>query len=128
MSKELRIPFGPFEDDEHGPYFWLPLTQGKMAKISPEDIERVKHWNWSISREGCSPKYYAIRRTHVGKKSVKIRLHRFVKDIPLGTLTPDTIVKHLGNDTLDCRQDRLEIITQKENMARVGRLRKNCES
>ena len=117
MPKEIRMAHGPYVD-EWGLYFLLPLSRGLEAKISPEDVERVSQWNWCASRESRGTKDYAIRWARVDGKSCKIRLHRFIKDLPPGSVRPDVVVDHIGDDGLDCRQGRLEIITQEENMLR----------
>lgn len=118
MAKEIRQAHGPYEDDEHGPYYLLPLTKTLEAKISPEDVERICKWNWYASRESRDTKWYAIRRETIEGKRHKIRLHRFVMDLPPGLLRGDVVVDHLSDDGLDCRRTRLEIITQEENMNR----------
>lgn len=118
--KKAPLPaHGPYKD-HHGFYYLLPLSGGFEAKISPEDVERVQQFKWTASREGRNGvKIYAIRFVWQGEKRVKIRLHRFVLDMPPGFMTPDLVVDHIGDDGLDCRRSRLEPISQRENMLRT---------
>jgi len=107
-----------------------------IALVDDEDFERVNAYKWCVSHEGRGTKYYAIRRQLIkgGKRtkkyskkrkvhyyhyeSVKIRMHRFILNMPLGK-DDELVVDHLNGDSLDNRKENLEIVTQAENMNRV---------
>jgi len=112
-----RLPLGPYTCEEGLLYWEIPLTKGMVARVSDEDVERVAQYNWYASRESRGTKWYAIRREWAGGKRVKIRMHRFVMDMPPG-MVDDMVVDHVDHDSLDNRRHKLEIITQEENMKR----------
>lgn len=125
--REIRQPLGPFIDEDELCYYDIPLTQGLVARVSPEDVERVAQFNWCASRESRGTKWYAVRFACGGKKKVKIRMHRFVMDMPPGTVGDDMVVDHIEHNSLDNRRHKLEIITQEENMRRSAGWRKKIE-
>lgn len=118
---------GPYLD-KFGEFYFVPLSGGHFAKISQEDVERVGKFNWCASLESRGTKTYAIRWTMIDGKQTKIRMHRFIKDLPVGSLG-GLVVDHLGPepDGLDNRRERLEVITQYENMRRCGNWKKKEE-
>jgi len=96
----------------------IKLSKGLWAHVDDEDFERLNAFKWYASLESRGTKHYAIRRETMNGKRVKIRMHRFVLDLPPGSLDPDRVVDHLNDDGLDNRKCNLEIITQEENMRR----------
>lgn len=98
-------------------YVEVPLTQGLVAKVSPEDLERVSQFKWYASFESRGTKFYAIRRIRVNGKQVKIRMHRFIMGLGTG-FEDERVVDHINHDSLDNRRENLEIISQDENMRR----------
>lgn len=105
----------------------IPLTQGKFAKVSPEDFERVSQFKWHASHESRGTKWYAVRWKWVNGRRYKIRMHRFILDLPPGILDEDRVVDHCNHDPLDNRRENLEIITQAENMRRSAGWKKKKE-
>lgn len=96
----------------------VSLTRGYVALVSDEDFARVNVFKWYASLESRGTKVYAIRRELINGRREKIRMHRFVLDLPPGRLRPDEVVDHINHDPLDNRRENLEIITQAENMTR----------
>lgn len=104
------------------------LTKEMFALVDEEDYERVVQFKWYASLESRGTKYYAIRRKTIGSRVYKIRMHRFVLDLPPGLLDEeDRVVDHLNHDSLDNRKCNLEIITQAENMRRSPGWKKKQE-
>lgn len=99
----------------------IELSQGYVAKVSDEDFARVVQYKWTVSREGCKGlKLYAIRWStkaeHGSGKRFKIRLHRFILDVPPGTLD-SRIVHHKDDDGLNCQRENLFLVeTNHQNM------------
>ena len=123
-----RTPLGPFETDDYGPYFEIPLTQGMHAKVSPEDAPIIGAHCWYASHESRRTKFYAVRWTTMNGKRVKLRMHREIMGLPTGDID-SLVVDHLPphHDSLDNRRSRLEVITQDENMRRSKGWKKKPE-
>ena len=99
-------------------YSVIELTAGFCAIIDRANVIKVKRYKWHThvsrgkGRNGGQP--YA-RSTVKGKK---VYLHRFLTDCPVGFH-----VDHKNHQTLDCRMENLECITNDENQKR----RRNCK-
>lgn len=105
----------------------VKLTKGYVAKVSIEDYARVSAHRWCASVEGRQgKKVYAIRWKSVNGVQRKIRMHRFILDLPDGLRDP-RVVDHLNDDGLDNRRENLEVITQEENIARIERWNRRVE-
>lgn len=106
----------------------IQLTKGKVAQVDPVDFERVNAFKWCASLESRGTKYYAIRwePSESGKRR-KIRMHRFIMDLPPGSLDCDLVVDHLDHDSLNNSRSNLEVITQEENMRRSPGWKKRIE-
>lgn len=104
----------------------ITLSKGKVAIVDDEDFERVSQFNWYASQESRNGlKCYAVRRALKGEpdyrpgRKTKIRLHRWILGLP-ALPTDGMVVDHKNGNSLDCRRENLEIVTQQENMRRVG--------
>lgn len=95
----------------------IPLTKGKVALVDDQDYERVAAYRWCASQEGRKGlKWYAIRWEYKEGRRIKIRLHRFILDVPPGTLD-DRVVHHKDDDGLNCQRENLQVVaTNHENM------------
>lgn len=80
----------------------------KYIKVSDEDYDRVKAYNWTVEKSG--KRYYAMRKD--GDK--KMRLHRFIMQ-PKASHEVD----HINHNGLDNRRENLRVVTAKQN--RVNR-------
>jgi len=98
----------------------IRLTKGLFALVDDEDFERVNQFKWCASLESRGTKYYAIRWVwnKETKRRVKIRMHRFIMDLPPGSID-GLVVDHINDDGLDNRRScNLEVITAEENLKR----------
>jgi hypothetical protein len=95
----------------------IPLTQGKVAIVDPEDFERLKQYNW------CAVKgvqtWYAYTLTADGKR---LSMHRLVANAP-----KRMVVDHINHNGLDNRKSNVRLCTKKQNSQNI-RPRKGCSS
>jgi len=87
----------------------IPLTQGKVALVDPDDYEAVAQFNWYADRNGNT--WYAATRI----AGQKVYLHRFVLQAKA-----KHIVDHADNNGLNCTKVNLRIVTKGENTIRRG--------
>lgn len=80
----------------------VPLTQGKFAKVSNEDFDKVKDINW----------YYDGR---YAKSNVVGYMHRYILDVEVGK-----VGDHIDGDMLNNQRDNLRLATPAENSANSG--------
>lgn len=73
-------------------YIELPLTQGRVAKISIDDFQRCSKWSWHFDGR------YARGYPH----GIKEYLHRYINK-PIS----NEVVDHINGDRLDCRRTNL---------------------
>jgi hypothetical protein len=104
----------------------IKLTKGMVAIVDDADFERVSAFKWCASNESRGTKWYAVRWDCSFNPKRKIRMHRFIMDVPPGTVD-GRVVDHLNHDGLDNRRENLEIITQEENMRRSPGWKKRIE-
>jgi hypothetical protein len=73
-------------------YVELQLTQGKVAKVSINDFQRVSKWSWHFDGR------YARGYPH----GIKEYLHRYINQPK-----SNEVVDHINGDRLDCRRVNL---------------------
>lgn len=98
-------------------YAEIPLTQGLVAKVDPEDYERVMAagpWYAVVDPGGL---VYARHSMRVAGRVTTIKLHRFLTGWPL--------VDHHNGDGLDNRLANLRRATPMENSRNARRNRRN---
>ena len=83
-------------------YREIPLTKRQVAKVSPEDYERVSALSWYAQWSGTTHSFYAWRRE--GTKAVT--MHGFI----LGQKAD-----HFNHDTLDNQRHNLRPASQRQN-------------
>jgi hypothetical protein len=103
---KVRHPFKP-----------VVLFKGRgVAKVSPEDYDRVIKYSWALSAGK-----YAIASFDCGRR--RVYLHRFIA----GVTDPSVKVDHRNCKPLDCRRFNLRVCTNAQN-TRNQRKRKNGSS
>ena len=115
---------------------YIPLTQGKRAKVSIEDYDYLSQFKWYYKKCYNNPKFgYAARNITLeghyihknGKKKRKQKLelmHRVVLNIhnkPANGIWVD----HKNFDTLDNRRENLRVTTPAGNAANNRPTKKN---
>ena len=79
------------------------------VKISPEDFERVNHYNWRISKKVTSTKTYYYVNGDVN--GFPILLHHFIYGKPKNGY----VIDHIDNDGLNNSRENLREITRQQN-------------
>lgn len=88
----------------------IELTQGKIALIDKEDVERVSKFKWTSFYNPKNKKWYA-RRGEGGRNNLKtVYLHRFIMNAPEGLQ-----VDHINGNGLDNRKENLRFATNAQN-------------
>lgn len=85
----------------------VPLTQGKVALIDGEDVERVLKYQWHACHR--PPNWYAATSAERRRGRV-IYLHRLIANARNGEH-----VDHINGDGLDCRRQNLRLCTNAQN-------------
>lgn len=101
----------------------IKLSQGKVALVSDEDFERVSKFRWTYHvGSGSGEKAYAVRNPQVKGKRTWIRMHRFILDLPPGSID-GMVVDHIDENGLNNQRENLEIVTPPENSRRSAERR-----
>ena len=96
------------------PFVKVPLTQGKVALVSPEDAERVLKYRWHANlNKRTHPVCWRAKRSVIvnGGRVGDIYLHRYI----LGLGPDDPMVDHKNGNGLDCRRGNLRVATKSQN-------------
>ncbi|MGA2916553.1 MAG: AP2/ERF family transcription factor [Sedimentisphaerales bacterium] len=83
----------------------IKLTQGKFAKVDPDDFKKLSQYDWQLF-ENKSGNLYAIRIENLKF----IKMHRVIMNAP-----PGTIVDHRNHDGLDNTKRNLRFATIAQN-------------
>lgn len=98
----------PIYRDQFGDYCKIPLTQGRYAKVDPEDYIWLSQYRWYChNREHTS---YALRSISENNKMKKISMHREIMNTPA-----HLVCDHINHNGLDNRQHNLRNCTKGEN-------------
>jgi len=98
----------PIYRDRFGDYCKIPLTQGKFAKVDPQDYIWLSQFRWHCQRAPCT--CYAVRNVGVGKNRTMVGMHREIMNTP-GHL----VCHHINRNGLDNRKPNLRNCTKAEN-------------
>jgi hypothetical protein len=91
-----------------GTYREIPLTQGKVVIVDPEDYEWLSQYNWhAVFMHG---KWYASRVVCKDGKKCNEFMHRLLLNVPKGKQTD-----HKNNNGLDNRRSNIRECTCMEN-------------
>lgn len=93
---------------------YVPLTQGMVAMIDAEDVERVGRYNWFYKKNHGRPGY-ASANISGGKQ---VTLSRFIMEPE-----PDVQIDHMSGDTLDNRRSNLRPASHGQNSCNSRRRR-----
>ncbi len=85
---------------------YVKLTQGQVAIIDAEDLEKIGEYRWHASWVSRSEKYY-VRSCSKGKR---LELQRVIMN-PKNNM----VVDHINGDSLDNRKNNLRICSQAQN-------------
>lgn len=94
----------------------IPLTQGKVALIDPEDFTRVNQFEWHAARRDQT--WYAASSALRRRNGACLYMHRLILNASLGQH-----VDHRNGDGLDCRRENLRLCTNAENRRNMRKTR-----
>ena len=86
------------------PFRRIPLTQGKFARVDPEDYEALARHKWCASQQ--SNTFYAVRAD--GKR--QLRMHRVIMKAPKGL-----VVDHIDHRGWNNTKRNLRLCTRAQN-------------
>lgn len=88
----------------------IPLSQGFMAWVSPEDFRRVMKRKWSVLKKKNGD-MYAQTNMKVEGRWIRVLLHRFILEPPAGIQ-----VDHRNGNGLDCTRENMRLATHGQNI------------
>ncbi len=107
----------PLYTDPFGDYCRIPLTQGRFAKVDPEDYLWLTQFRWhcKVNKNAI----YAVRMIRKGGHWKHLYLHRLLMNTP-----PGLVCDHINHDGLDNRKANLRNCTIAQNNANRRRVRR----
>jgi hypothetical protein len=87
----------PIHTDSFGDYCKIPLTQGKFAKVDPEDYVWLSQFRWCCKHNVTA--CYAVRHVQVHGRTKRIYMHRLIMNTPA-----HLVCDHMNHDGLDNRK------------------------
>ncbi len=100
----------PIYRDRLGDYCKIPLTQGRFAKVDPEDYIWLSQFKWHCKTNVNAT--YVVRTVTVAGRSRRIYMHRLIMNTP-----PHLVCDHINHNGLDDRKQNLRNCTVKQNNA-----------
>lgn len=98
----------PIYRDKFGDYCKIPLTQGRYAKVDPQDYIWLSQFRWHCKSNIKT--IYAVRTVTIDGKQKRIFMHRMIAD------TPENLVcDHINHEGLDNRSANLRNCTIRQN-------------
>lgn len=102
----------------------IKLTKGKYATVSPEDLERVKQFNWCAGTKRSAKNYVAMRRL-LKSDGLGVGFQTLAEFI-LGKVE-GKLIRHLDSNPLNCTRENLAHTTVTLSHGRRRKSR-NCSS
>lgn len=107
-------------------YRILPLTKGFVAIIDAHHFRRVNRHKWYVHTSAGSKKKIGQPYARATINGRKVYLHRFIKESEIehkciyGCTERGTAwhVDHKNHQTLDCREENLEVVFETVNHSR----------
>jgi hypothetical protein len=100
----------PIYHDDFGDYCRIPLTQGRFAKVDPEDYLWLAQFRWAAKMQPHA--VYAVRTVEADGRTQQIFMHREIMDTP-----DDMLCDHVNHDGSDNRKANLRNCTYSQNNA-----------
>ncbi len=85
----------------------IPLTNGGVTLVDPEDYPLVRGISWAAERKKRSRTAYVVKST---RRPKNLYLHRLLFDVPVGME-----IDHVSGDGLDNRRKNLRLATHSQN-------------
>lgn len=82
------------------PFVLIPLGKNRYAIIDDDDWDYLSAFHWSLRRSHSN--WYAVRKTHIGRQTQTIFMHREIMQP-----RPNEDTHHINHDTLDNRRSNL---------------------
>lgn len=98
----------PIHTDRFGQYCKIPLTQGKFAKVDPDDYPWLAQFRWHCKTNKNAA--YAARTVTHARRPIRIYMHRLIARTP-----PHLFCDHINHNGLDNRKANLRIATRAQN-------------
>ena len=102
-----------FTLSEDGKTAYVKLTQGQVAIVDAEDLEKIGEYRWYASWQPASSKYYVQGRI---KGSSTIGMQRVIMNSDKGLS-----VDHIDGNPLNNRKSNLRICTQSKNLINMAK-------
>lgn len=95
-------------------YRVIPISQGQLVKVSPEDYEWLNQWKWYAHWDERGKCFYADRPIMIDGKRTLVSMHREILGLKKGDGYEGD---HRNHDTLDNRRC---------NLRKASRTNNNC--
>lgn len=88
----------------NAPFRTIPLTRGKVTKVSPEDFDSLSKFKWHVTKTEGGPFYARRCQWKKGGGGTTISMARVITGAGAGQ-----IVDHINGDGLDNRRENLRV-------------------
>jgi hypothetical protein len=101
----------------------IPLTQGKVAKVSDHRFDYLNQWKWharKAGKKGGTKIWYAARNEGKNPHQKSVFMHRVIAGA-----APDVDVDHFDGNGLNNQDENLRTCTKTQNAANRGKAPNN---
>ena len=110
-----------FTLSEDGKTSYIKLTQGQVAIIDAEDLEKIADYRWHASWNPSKKAYYATSSITVSyKKQKTVSMNRLLMNCP-----KHLVVDHIDGNPLNNCKSNLRVCTPSQNCANKGAYKTN---